>query len=377
MLGTLSDQSTLIILAKFIPKIASESSTLYGLAATFFYLGNIILTYPMVKWSKKIGRKRMLIIAFLFRALGTLLLYFAPNIWIVYLARLITGFCATGAVLGALIHDHFLPDKRGLPLGVNSVALLVGYLIGAILGGLLYTTFGDRISFLIADAFIIIGLLDIIINIKDKPAILSEEDKPKNISLLNIFKTQLLNNKALVGCYLMAFINNIAFAGLGSYAIYMLFTYYEIPELIGGLYMIIPITLQVIVFIGVGGKVKKYTKFYKRIFFITLLPICSAFFLFIYSPLWYYWTIGSVLVMLVAGTMQSTDTIAISLVSADNKSELLGIYRIIALLGNIIGPALFGLMVDFIWPFFPGFFSLFMVLLTVLIYWKMVKETQN
>ena len=100
-------------------------------------------------------------------------------------------------------------------------------------------------------------------------------------------KAGIINLESIVGGSLQK-INNIAFVGLGSYAIYMLFTYYKIPELIGGLYLIIPIILQVIVFIGVGGKVKKFTKFYKWIFFITLLPLFSAFFLFLYSPFWYY-----------------------------------------------------------------------------------------
>ncbi len=377
LIGISVHQSVSIILAKLIPKIATNSSTLYGLAESFFLLGNIIMTYPMAKWSQKIGRKWMLFIAAVVRMLGIVLLYFAQDLWMVYLARLISGFCAIGAVTGALIHDHFPPDKRGLPIGINAVALLVGYLIGSIFGGILYTAFGDRNSFLIVDALMLIVLLNIIFNIKDIPRDLPEEDKPKKSGLFMVLKTQLLNNRALSGSYILAFINNISFTGLGTYAIYMLFVYYEIPEIQAGLYMIIPITFEAIVFIGVGAKVKKFSKFYKWVFNLCTLCLGGALFLIFYNPFWYYWMVGVVIVTLVAGVMQSTDTINISLIPEDYKSELLGIYRIIAILGGIIGPTLFGLMVDFIWPFFPGIFSLFLIFLSVLIYRKMVKKPVN
>ena len=371
-----ADQSIMIILTKFIPKIASNSSTLYGLAASFYFVGSILMTYPLAKWSQKIGRKRILIIALFIRIIGILILYLAQNLWMVYLGRLIIGFCATGAVIGALIHDHFPPEKRGLPLGMNSVALIVGYLIGSILGGVLYTIFGDRTSFLLLDALIILALLIIFLFIKDKPDFFTKEDKPKNLGLITVMKTHLFRDKALFGSFIMSFINNIAFGGVGTYAVYMVFVYYEIPEIRGGLLLIIPTVLEAIIFIGVDAKVKNFTKFYKWVMIFVILVICPVIVLIFYSEFWYYWTIGSLIVMSIAGMLQSTDTINITLVPEELKSELLGIYRIVAILGNIIGPALFGLMVDYLWPFLPGFFILIMILASMFIYMKMIKKSQ-
>ena len=371
-----ADQSIMIILAKFIPKIASNSSTLYGLAASFYFVGSILMTYPMVKWSQKIGRKRILIIALSIRIIGVIILYFAQNLWMVYLGRLIIGFCAIVAVIGALIHDHFPPGKRGLPLGVNSVALIVGYLMGSILGGVLYTIFGDRTSFLLLDALIILALLIILLFIKDKPDFFNKEDKPKNLGLITVMKTHLFRDKALFGSFIMSFINNIVFGGIGTYAIYMIFNYYEIPEIRGGLLLIIPTVSEAIIFIGVGAKVKNFTKFYKWAFYFVIFVICSTFVIIFYSELWYFMSLAALFGMSIAGMIQSTDTISISLIPEEAKSELLGIYRIISMLGNIIGPALFGLMVDYLWPFLPGFFMLTMILVTMFIYMKMIKKSQ-
>jgi len=377
LIAVTADQSIMIILAKFIPKIAaSNSSTLYGLAASFFSFGSILMTYPLAKWSQKIGRKKILIFAFFIRIIGILILFFAQNLWMIYLARLIIGFCATTAVIGALIHDHFPPEKRGLPLGVNSVALIVGYLMGSILGGVLYTIFGDRTSFLLLDALTILILLIILLFIKDKPDFFNKEDKPKNLGLITVMKTHLFRDKALFGSFIMTFINNIVFGGIGTYAIYMIFVYYEIPEIRGGLLIIIPTILEAIIFIGVGAKVKNFTKFYKWAIFSMIFVICSTFGFIFYTELWFFVSIGSLIGMSIAGMIQSTDTISISLIPEEVKSELLGIYRIITILGNIIGPALFGLMVDYLWPFLPGFLMLALILVSMFIYMKLIKKSQ-
>jgi MFS transporter, DHA1 family, tetracycline resistance protein len=84
------------------------------------------------------GRKPLLIVSQIGTLIGFLMLAFAPNLWIVFLARVIDGATAGNLSLAqAYISDVTEPDDRAKSFGVIGIAFGLGFLIGPAISGYL------------------------------------------------------------------------------------------------------------------------------------------------------------------------------------------------------------------------------------------------
>jgi MFS family permease len=84
------------------------------------------------------GRKPLLLLSQVGTLIGFLMLAFAPNLWIVFLARVIDGATAGNLSLAqAYISDVTQPEDRAKSFGVIGIAFGVGFLIGPAISGFL------------------------------------------------------------------------------------------------------------------------------------------------------------------------------------------------------------------------------------------------
>src|SRR5271170_1954313 len=91
------------------------------------------------------GRKPLLLVSQVGTLIGFLILAFAPNLWIVFLARVIDGSTAGNLSLAqAYISDVTRPEERAKSFGVIGIAFGMGFLIGPAISGYL-ANFGYRI----------------------------------------------------------------------------------------------------------------------------------------------------------------------------------------------------------------------------------------
>lgn len=101
--------------------------------------------------SDRIGRKKVLIICLTGGAMSYVLLGFANQLWLVYVARALAGVMAGNLpVASALMADLSRPERRAKAMGLVGTAFGLGLILGPLLGGLLA---GDGESFAAAGFF--------------------------------------------------------------------------------------------------------------------------------------------------------------------------------------------------------------------------------
>ncbi|GLS25450.1 MFS transporter [Marinibactrum halimedae] len=123
-----------------LPSIAenlSASAQLISWIPTAFLLSNVAFMLPCSKLADNIGRKRVYIAGLLIVCLASTFAALTPSIeWLLF-SRLIQGI-GSAMIFGcgmAIITSVFPPNKRGLPLGLNSFCIYLGLALAPMVGG--------------------------------------------------------------------------------------------------------------------------------------------------------------------------------------------------------------------------------------------------
>jgi DHA1 family tetracycline resistance protein-like MFS transporter len=104
------------------------------------------------RWSDTMGRKPLLIASQIGTCIGFIVTAFAPNLWILFLARAIDGATAGNLSLAqAYIADVTRPEERAKSFGIIGIAFGLGFLVGPAISGLL-AGFDYRLPIFVAAA---------------------------------------------------------------------------------------------------------------------------------------------------------------------------------------------------------------------------------
>lgn len=139
--------------------------TLIGLAVAAFGIGRIFLDLPSGFFAKKYRKKILMMIGLIFVSFSSLLAYFAPNYWVLLLARFIEGvgsaiYVTTATVYLALVAR---PERRGRLMSIYSGFLLLGTIFGPSFGGIIASNYGIRAPFLIYAILTALGIIPTLI----------------------------------------------------------------------------------------------------------------------------------------------------------------------------------------------------------------------
>ena len=139
--------------------------------------------------SDRIGRKAVLIVSQIGATIGWTMLAFAPNIGIVFLARVIEGFSGGNiSVTQAYVSDLVEPAKRGRAFAYIGAAFSSGLVFGPLAGGFLVARYGFATPFLLAAG---LQLITLVVTILVLPESRQKNAEEKTASLADI-KTSLL-----------------------------------------------------------------------------------------------------------------------------------------------------------------------------------------
>jgi len=129
---------------------ATLGAQLVGVFTAVYALMQFVFAPILGALSDRYGRRPVLLASLTGMGLDYLLLFFAPNLWWLFVGRLIAG--TTGAsitVANAYLADVTPPEGRAKSFGMLGATFGVGFILGPALGGLL----GDidlRLPFLVA-----------------------------------------------------------------------------------------------------------------------------------------------------------------------------------------------------------------------------------
>jgi DHA1 family tetracycline resistance protein-like MFS transporter len=145
------------IVSPVIPKLIVDftgrvdtASAISGGFATAFALLYFVASPILGVLSDRFGRRPIILLSSFGSALDCAILALAPNLWWLFLGRMLSGATAgSTTTAAAYIADVTPPERRGAAYGMASAAFGLGFALGPAIGGLL-AGFGLRVPFFVA-----------------------------------------------------------------------------------------------------------------------------------------------------------------------------------------------------------------------------------
>jgi len=163
-----------------------------GVLASVFSLVQLISGPVWGNVSDRLGRKGVLIISQIGATIGWVMLAFAPNILIVFIARIIEG--ASGGNIGvtqAYVADLVEPKERSRAFGLIGAMFGCGMVFGPLIGSVTFLKFGFAGPFLAAAALQVVTLVITALMLPESRSKAEREDG-ESVGFRDIIQT--LNN---------------------------------------------------------------------------------------------------------------------------------------------------------------------------------------
>jgi MFS transporter, DHA1 family, tetracycline resistance protein len=141
----LLDMLALGIVIPVLPKLVLDflagdtagAAEIYGIFGTVFALMQFLLSPLHGALSDRFGRRPLILISNFGLALDYVLMALAPNLWWLFIGRVISGITAASiSVSYAYVADVTPPAQRAARFGMLGVAFGAGFVLGPALGGL-------------------------------------------------------------------------------------------------------------------------------------------------------------------------------------------------------------------------------------------------
>ncbi len=128
-----------------------------GLLFAAFSVCQFIATPIIGRMSDKYGRRPMLLVSIIGTAVSFVMMAFAPNMLVLFLARMLDGITAGNVpVIFAIISDTTKPENRARAFGLIGSAFSLGFIFGPAISAFTIG-FGDAVPFLIAAVITLIA----------------------------------------------------------------------------------------------------------------------------------------------------------------------------------------------------------------------------
>ncbi len=141
------------------------SDAAVGLSQTAFFTAAALFSLFLPRYSDIVGRKRLLVIMLAVMTVGTVMAALAPNIELMYLARVVQGVCGPVIPMCLLILRSQITDAKRYGTAMGLVAAVTGGIAGidTLLGGWLATTFGFRSIFWVTAAIAVVAVVLVLV----------------------------------------------------------------------------------------------------------------------------------------------------------------------------------------------------------------------
>jgi DHA1 family tetracycline resistance protein-like MFS transporter len=127
------------------------SPAVVALLSTVFSLAQFVMSPVLGRLSDRRGRRRIMLISIAGSAMAQLVLGLSTALWMVFLARLVSGICnANVSTAHAYVADRVAPHERARYMGMMGSAIGLGFVVGPIIGGLLSLPSMPHLPFFVA-----------------------------------------------------------------------------------------------------------------------------------------------------------------------------------------------------------------------------------
>ncbi|GAC42149.1 MFS transporter [Paenibacillus popilliae] len=336
-----------------IPVIPSFMNMMHLSGATMGYLVAVfalaqLLMSPLAgRWVDRVGRKKIIIIGLFLFGVSELVFGLAGNATMLYIARLLGGISAAFITPGvtAYVADITSIQERPQAMGYVSAAISTGFIIGPGLGGFI-AEYGIRMPFFFAAGIAFFACLLSVFILQEqltKEQLAEISAKAKQSSFLADLK------KSLHPLYCIAFIIVFVLAfGLSAYeTVFGLFSVHKFGFTPKDIATVITISsiFGVVVQIFMFGKMVELLGEKKLIQLCLITGVVLAVASSIISG---FWTVLAVtcFIFLAFDLLRPALTTFLSKAAGKEQGFVAGMNSTYTSLGNIVGPAMAGMLFD-------------------------------
>ncbi|WP_338043912.1 MFS transporter [Paenibacillus lutrae] len=362
------------VMPSFMTIMHLSGSTM-GYLIAVFAVAQLIMSPFAGRWVDRYGRKRIIILGLFLFGVSELIFGLGTSVPVLYLSRILGGFSAAFIMPGvtAYVADITTVQERPKAMGYISAAISTGFIIGPGIGGFI-AEYGVRLPFYCAAAIAFAACISSIFILKEPETKETSADS-KHTNFVGDLK------KSLHPLYFIAFIIVFVLAfGLSAYeTVFSLFSDHKFgftPKDIAGIITISSI-FGVVVQVFMFGKMVDILGEKKL---IQLCLIAGAILAVASTFVASYWTMLAVtcLIFLAFDLLRPALTTFLSKAGGNEQGFVAGMNSTYTSLGNIVGPAMGGILFDVNINYPYLFAAVIMVIgLGITLIWKDSRLTES
>jgi DHA1 family tetracycline resistance protein-like MFS transporter len=329
-----------MLVQSFMANDPVKAAEVYGVFGTGWALMQFLFSPLQGALSDRFGRRTVILISCTGLGLDFLLMAVAPNLYWLFLGRLVSGICAASiSTAGAYIADVTPREKRAAAFGKIGAAFGIGFVLGPFVGGVL-GHIAPRLPFWVAAG---LALINVTYGYFVLPESLPPEKRSKfswkRANPLGALKL-LRSHPTLAGLASAQFLMNLAHAVLPSTAVlYMAYRYHWDALYVG--YMLMGVGACAVVV--QGGLVKPLVRLLgeRRALATGLLFGAAGFAIYGLAPSGVWFLIGVPVMSLWGIANPSAQGIMTHLVDHTEQGQLQGALSSIMGIASVFGPGVF------------------------------------
>lgn len=343
-----------------------------GLMIAIFAGAQLIFSPIAGKWTDQYGRRKMIIYGLIGLTLSMFIFYGFDSIWWLYASRVIGGIGAALLIpaIFAYVADITTMDQRAKGNSFVSAAMSLGIVIGPGIGGFL-ADFGLKMPFLISAFVSLAAVIFSVIVLKEsqteKPSVNLEMQKNESMARKMVRSVKMPYFIPLLITLVMSF-------GLMAYeSVLGLFVdnqFGATPQEIAVMVTATGIVSVIVQLFVVDRLVSRYGEGSVLNIFIGVAVLGFLLSLFASSYMLFFGI--TLLIFLATSILRPVLNTLISKLAGDEQGFAMGMNNAYMSIGNVLGPALAGMLYDvnIIYPFILGLILLVLTLGTTIIWQK-------
>lgn len=328
------------------------------LLATGYSAAQFVMAPVLGRLSDRHGRRPVMLISIGGSVLAMLVLGFAWALWMVFLARIVSGICnANVSTAHAYVADRVPPAQRARYMGMMGTAVGLGFIVGPSIGGLLSWEGHEELPFLVGAGLSVVNWLMAFFWLPEShrpsrgaTAAPAAGRRPSLIRALGqpaFWRTQ-LGVMVLVGFGFF-----VAFSAMeATFALFTEARFGWTARETGKFFSLIGVVIVVAQGVIVGRAVAALGE--RRTLIVGLCSLAFGFTMLALAPVWWILPLAGVFIAGGNGLIMPSFSALVSQNSnADNQGVNIGLTQSGGALGRILGPMIAGGMFELVGPGAP------------------------
>lgn len=335
------------ILPDFMHEFGASGSTL-GYLVSAFGLTQFLCSPIAGEWCDKYGRRRIIIAGLFLFSISQLIFAVADQMWMLYVSRLLGGIGAAFLIPAMMAYtaDITSEDARGKGMGMLGAAMSLGFVVGPGIGGFL-ATYGLRVPFYVSAAVAGVAAIASLIILPETLSLEKQmEARQSKVKKENIFK-QMVSSVRAPYFVLLVLVFTLTFGLVNFEAIFGLYVNEKYSYTTRDISILITVGALMGVIIQsllIEKLLKRFGE--KRLINATFFLSAISLLLMLLSGNFWYTLVLILLFFTFTSVMRPAINTLLSKMAGNEQGFVAGMNNAYMSLGNIIGPALAGVLYD-------------------------------